>query len=78
MEKKILTGLYKYAKQINTSRCGDYIINYCYFCHESNFKRASDMRLMCDQIFQRQHQQMEKLLILLCKKFTDRYHLIYL
>ena len=62
-------------KQINTNRYGDYGITDHIFSVEFPFKRGIDMRLICDHIFQRQHHQIIKLVITLCKHSIDRYNL---
>ena len=38
-------------------------------------ERASDMRLIFKGLFQREHQQIKKLMIPVCKNSTDIYHL---
>ena len=62
-------------KQINTRRYGNYRITDNYFGVDCAFKVEIDMRVVCDHIFKRKHQQMTKILIPLCKNYTDRYHL---
>ena len=61
-------------KQIGKSRYGDYRINFNYFCKDSQFKRSSDTSVICVSLFQNQHQQMIKILIVLCKHPTVIYH----
>ena len=74
MGRKILTNLEKYVKHIDTNRYGDYIINDNYFSKDNSFKIESEMRLICDSIFQRQHQITAKLRINLCKHSSYIYH----
>ena len=54
-----IPSLNKYMKQINTNRYGDYIITYSYFGFDCPFNRGSDMLVICDHIFQKQHQKMK-------------------
>ena len=75
MEKIHLTNLQKYVKQIYTRTYCDYIITDHCFSQDCPFQRASEIRTLCTSIFERQHKEMIKILIHLCKKSTDRYHL---
>ena len=65
--KKFLNCLEKYVNQIDTRIYGDYTITDHLFFKDSPIKRASDMRVICDHIFQRHHKQTRKILIPLCK-----------
>ena len=67
----VFTGLEKYANQIDTRRYGDYKITDCYFCKHSPIQRSIDTKLACASLFQTQHKHTKKILIPLCKYFTD-------
>ena len=76
MDKHVPTWLEKFVNQIDTRRYCDYkITDDSVFCQDSSIKKASDTKLICDHKFQKQHKQTRKILILLCKNSTDRYHL---
>ena len=53
--ENVLIRLDKYVNQIDTRRYGDYTITDHFFCKYSPIKRASDMRVICDHIFQIQN-----------------------
>ena len=66
MKKKVLTTLQKYVNQIDTRRYGDYkIIDF--FGQDCPFQRATEIRITCTSIFERQHKQTRKILIPLCE-----------
>ena len=73
--EKFLTGLDKYVKQINKRTYGDYTITENYFSQDCPFIRATEMRITCNSISERQHKHMRQILIPLCKNPTDIYHL---
>ena len=72
--KNVLTCLEKYVNQIDTRRYGDYTITDHLFCKDVPIKIASDMRGICDHIYQRHHKQTRNILIPLCKNYTEIYH----
>ena len=53
--ENVLTGLEKYAKQINTRTYGDYTITENYFIQDFPFRRANKTRITCTSILERQH-----------------------
>ena len=53
-----MAGLNKYMKQIDTNKYGDYRITNYYFGVDCSFKLGTDIRVICDHIFQRKYQQM--------------------
>ena len=65
----------KYVSQIDTRTYGDYTTTKNYFSQDSPFQRASKVRITFTSIFEIQHKQMRKILIPLCKKSTEIYHL---
>ena len=73
--KIVLTCLEKHMKQIYTRRYSNCTITDTYCCQGCPFQRAINMWIICDSIFGRQHNQIRKILIPLCKKSTYRYHL---
>ena len=60
-------------KQINTIRYDNYKITDKFYGVDSQLKTVNEMRVICDSIFQRQHQPMTKRLITLCNHSSDRY-----
>ena len=67
--------LQKYANKIDTRKYGDYTITENYFSQYNLFQRASEKRIICTIVFERQHRHIGKKLIPFCKKTTYRYHL---
>ena len=65
-------------KQIDTRIYGDCRINDQYFRQTSPFKRASDMTVICESVFQRENEPITKLFIPLCTHSSDRYHLNFI
>ena len=72
--KKVLTGLEKHVKTIDTSRYGDIIITDHCFCKHSPIQRSSAMIVIRVSLFQCQHTQITKLFITFCKYSTEIYH----
>ena len=66
--KGVLANLQKYVNQIDTRAYGEYTITEIYFRQNWLFQRASDMRVTCTSIFERQRTQMRKILIPFCGK----------
>ena len=60
-------------KHINTNGYNYYIIADI-FGADCNFKRSSNMRVICKSLFQAQHMIMKKMLIPSCKNSSDRYY----
>ena len=73
--KTVLTNLHKYVNQIDIVTYGDYTITKIYFGQDCSFQRATEMIITCTSIFERQHKQIGKILIIFCKNSTDRYNL---
>ena len=72
-EKNIIDGLKFYAKKTKTKKYNDSSLQIFFWCW-LKFKISSEMRIICDSIFQGQHLIMTKILIFLCKHSSDRYH----
>ena len=60
--------------QINANTYNEYKISDLCFHDDRIYKISSDMRVSRQNIFQRQHLTMKKMLISLCKNTSDRYH----
>ena len=63
-----------YVKLINTKRYEDYKITGKCCGVESQFKRSSETRIICESKFQKQRQLMTKELIPLCENSSDIYY----